>query len=224
MTPLQALTLYASYYDDPLAPASLLERLDLTGQAGTPWRRLSGGEQQRLSLALALIGRPQVLFLDEPTAGVDLHGRAAIREIVGEQRAAGVAVLLTTHEMAEAEAMADRVAIIHRGSLAKVGTIAELTGGGVRFQAPPGLDVDGLSHALGRAVVEETPGHYRIGAEASPELVARLGSWLAEHGATLGELRSGASLEDTYRAVVGDLAKEPPPTPSTPRRRSRRRR
>ena len=210
MGPAQVLRLFASYYDNPLDPAGLLERLGLTEVARTPWRRLSGGEQQRLSLALALIGRPSVLFLDEPTAGVDVHGRATIREVIAEQAASGVTVLLTTHEMAEAEAVADRVAIIHRGRLATEGTMAELTGGGVRFGADPGLDVVGLSHALGAAVIVATPGTYVVEADASGELVADLGRWLADRDLTLGDLRSGATLEDTYTAIVGELAEAAP--------------
>jgi ABC-2 type transport system ATP-binding protein len=206
MTPAQALALFAAYYDDPLEPAGLLDRLGLAEVAGTPWRRLSGGEQQRLSLALALVGRPRVLFLDEPTAGVDVHGRATIREVIAEQAAAGVTVLLTTHEMAEAEAVADHVAIIHRGRLATTGTMAELTGGGVRFRAPAGLDVADLSAALGAGVVEVVPGAYSVDADTSGSLVADLGTWLAGRGLALSDLRSGASLEDAYSAVVGELA------------------
>jgi len=224
MTPKQALSLYSAYYDDPVAPESLIDELGLSEVAATPWRRLSGGEQQRVSLALALVGRPKVLFLDEPTAGVDLHGRAAIRRLISEQRAKGTAVLVTTHEMAEAEAMADRVAILHRGRLARVGTMAELTGGGVRFHAPPALPVAELAAALGCDVVEDDSGHYRIDAEASPVLVAALGTWLAERGATLGELRSGARLEDTYTEVVGELAFETAPSAAGTRSRRRSRR
>lgn len=205
----QALRLFAAYYDAPASPDELLARLGLVDVAATPWRRLSGGEQQRLSLALALVGRPRVLFLDEPTAGVDLHGRAAIREVIAEQAASGVTVLLTTHELAEAEAVADRVAIIHRGRLAAEGSVAELTGGGLRFSSAAGLDVDDLSQALGAAAVEAEPGTYVVEAEASGELIARLGGWLDGRGVALEDLRSGASLEDAYRAVVGEAALEP---------------
>ena len=226
MNPTQVLRLFAAYYPDPVAPAELLGRLGLTSVASTPWRRLSGGEQQRVSLALALIGKPEVLFLDEPTAGVDLHGRSAIREVIAEQAAAGTTVLLTTHELAEAEAIADRVAIVHRGRLARVGSIAELTGGGVRFAAPESLDVLSLTTSLGATVTEESPGRYRVAADASPSLVASLGTWLAEQGATLGELRSGASLEDAYVEVVGDLPDDAAPAerqgPGSSRRRSRK--
>jgi hypothetical protein len=124
----EALHLFASYYDHAEDPDVLLERVGLTGPvARTPWRRLSGGEQQRLSLALALIGHPEVAFLDEPTAGVDPHGRQIIRSVVAELRAAGVCVVLTTHELDEAERMADRVVIIDRGRVVAAGTPAELT-------------------------------------------------------------------------------------------------
>ena len=206
MTPDQALRLFAAYYADPLDPADLLERLGLAEVAATPWRRLSGGEQQRLSLALALVGRPRVLFLDEPTAGVDVHGRATIREVIAEQASQGVTILLTTHEMAEAEAVADRVAIIHRGRLAVSGTMDELTSGGVRFGAPAGLDVADLSAALGATVIVTVPGSYAIDADTSGSLVGDLAGWLASRGLSLSDLRSGASLEDAYRAVVGELA------------------
>ena len=221
MTPAQALHLYSSYYENPLAPAILLERLDLGGASRTPWRRLSGGEQQRTSLALALIGRPRVLFLDEPTAGVDLHGRAAIRELIAEQRSAGVTVLMTTHEMAEAEAVADRVAILHRGRLARVGALADFTGGGVHFTSSEGLAVTELGTRLGAPVREEMPGRYVIEANSNPALISALGAWLAEQKASLGEVRSGARLEDTYRSIVGELADETV-LPPAPGRRSRR--
>src|SRR5205807_9727089 len=110
----------------------LLRLVGLDDVASTPWRRLSGGEQQRLSLALALVGRPQVAFLDEPTAGVDPAGRLAIRQVIRDLREDGVCVLLTTHELEEAERLADRVVIIDHGRAVAEGTPAELmrSGGG----------------------------------------------------------------------------------------------
>ena len=222
MTPVQALALYAAYYEHPIPPSELLERLDLGEASHTPWRHLSGGEQQRTSMALALIGRPRVLFLDEPTAGVDLHGRAAIRELIAEQRSAGVTILMTTHEMAEAEAVADRVAILHRGRLARVGALAEFTGSGVHFTSATGLSVTELGAKLGAPVREEFPGHYLIEADSTPGLISVLGAWLSENEADLGEVRSGARLEDAYRAIVGELADETL-APPTPRRRTRSR-
>jgi len=120
--------------------------------------------------------------------------------------------------------VADRVAILHRGKLARIGTIEELTGGGVRFRAPAELDLTDLSASLGVVVSTEGDGRYRIDAEASPQLVADLGTWLAGRGATLGELRSGASLEDAYVEVVGDLAHQISEEAPTSRRRGRRNR
>ncbi|HEX2578322.1 MAG TPA: ABC transporter ATP-binding protein, partial [Aquihabitans sp.] len=119
--PLEALQLHAAFYADPDDPAALLERVGLTHARRTTWRQLSGGEQQRLSLALALVGRPRVAFLDEPSAGVDVQGRQLIRRLVRELAHEGVCVLLTTHDLDEAEKVADRVVIIDRGRLVKSG-------------------------------------------------------------------------------------------------------
>src|SRR5437763_573752 len=166
MGSLEALRLFAAYYDDPADPDGLLELVGLRDVARTPWRRLSGGEQQRLSLALALVGRPKVAFLDEPTAGVDPAGRLAIRAVIAGLRADGVCVLLTTHELEEAERMADRVLIVDHGRVVAEGTPAELmrSGGGseIRFGAPPGLDTAGLAARLRAPVVEDRPGEYRV--------------------------------------------------------------
>jgi ABC-2 type transport system ATP-binding protein len=125
--PAEVLTLYAALYADPLSPADLLGALDLGSVARTPWRRLSGGEQQRLSLALALVGRPEVVFLDEPTAGLDPHARRRVWSLLEDLRTAGVTVLLTTHAMDEAARLADRVVIVDRGRAVAAGSPAELT-------------------------------------------------------------------------------------------------
>ena len=147
--PLEILRLYASYYDDPVDPAELLELVGLADRARSTWRSLSGGEQQRLSLALALVGRPEVAFLDEPTAGVDPAGRQVIRRIVADLRDRGVTVLLTSHDLDEVERLADHVVIIDRGVVLAEGTPAELVRSGpgddLRFGAPVGLDTAALS-------------------------------------------------------------------------------
>ncbi len=125
--PKRVLDLFADYYPDPVATAELLDLVGLRDVAATPWRHLSGGEQQRLSLALALIGRPEVAFLDEPTSGVDPVGRVAIRDVVAGLKEKGVSVVLTTHELAEAERLADRIVILARGRIVMEGTPHELT-------------------------------------------------------------------------------------------------
>ncbi len=120
----------AALYVRPLSVPALLERLDLTGCAQTPYRRLSGGQQQAVNLAGAIIGRPELVFLDEPTSGMDPRARRATWELMRELRDAGVTVVLTTHGMDEAEALADQVFIVDRGSVTVSGTVPELTGAG----------------------------------------------------------------------------------------------
>jgi ABC-2 type transport system ATP-binding protein len=124
----EVLALYASFAATPLPTDALLDRLDLTRVANRPWRRLSGGEQQRLSLALALVGRPELVFLDEPSAGLDVHARLSMWELLEQLRASGVTVVLTTHAMDEAERLADHVVVIDRGRTVASGTVAELAG------------------------------------------------------------------------------------------------
>jgi ABC-2 type transport system ATP-binding protein len=204
-----ALRLFAAYYDDHDDPEALLDRVGLRAVARTPWRRLSGGEQQRLSLALALVGRPRVAFLDEPTAGVDPQGRLLIRQVVRDLRDGGVCVVLTTHELEEAEKLADRVVIVDHGVIVAEGTPAELMAGGggreIRFGAPPRLDTAALGARLSAAVVEERPGEYRVEAAATPAAVAALTAWLAERDLPLADLRAGReTLEDVFLRLTGE--------------------
>ncbi|HVF03386.1 MAG TPA: ABC transporter ATP-binding protein [Frankiaceae bacterium] len=204
-SPLEMLRLYASFYADPVSPASLLERLGLP--ARTPYRRLSGGQQQRLSLALAVIGRPVVVFLDEPTAGLDPQARHATWDIVRELRSDGACVVLTTHAMDEAEALADEVVIVDRGRVVAAGTVAALTGGGeaLRFRAAPGLDVAALSASVGRAVAEPAAGSYVVPGPVDPALLAAVTAWCAERGVLAADVRagSGRTLEDVFLDVTG---------------------
>jgi len=236
--PRRVLDLFARYYPDPLGSAALLDLVGLQTVATTPWRHLSGGEQQRLSLALALIGKPQVAFLDEPTAGVDPEGRLAIRAVVADLRRQGVCVLLTTHELAEAEKMADRIVILSSGRIVLEGTPTALTAArgtiGLTFGAPAGLDTDSLAEALGAGarVTERTPGRYDVAGVSGPEATATLATWLAARQATMTDLVTGRTLEDVYLEAVGSLAPESAqPAPTGPRasrrgaaRRARRRR
>ncbi len=227
----EALTLFASYYDQPEPVDALLQRVGLDDVAMTPWRRLSGGEQQRLSLALALVGRPDVAFLDEPTAGIDPQGRLLIREVIRQLRDDGVCVVLTTHELDEAERAADRVVILDHGRVVADGTPSELRSGGgaeVRFGALPGLDVPSLSLHLGAPVVEARPGEYTVDAPGTPALVAAITSWLAEHDIVLSDLRAGReTLEDVFLRLTGPSAAEaarssvPSGDQKGPRRRAR---
>ncbi|MHB1503590.1 MAG: ABC transporter ATP-binding protein [Acidimicrobiales bacterium] len=211
MGPRQALHLFASYYDNANDPDKMLDLLGLGSVARTPWRRLSGGEQQRLSLALALIGRPQVIFLDEPTAGVDPEGRITIRQVISDMRSDGTCVILTTHELSEAERLADDVVIIDHGRAVAHGTVAELAGAGraagIAFASQPGIDVAALAAAIGTDAIEVTetsPGRYMVEGESSPTRVAALATWLADRGFAMADLQAGRqSLEEVYLSVTG---------------------
>jgi ABC-2 type transport system ATP-binding protein len=210
--PLEALELFASYYDDPDDPVRLLRVVGLDDSRQTLVRRMSGGQQQRLSLALALIGRPKLVFLDEPTAGMDPHARATTWTMIRELRDHGTTVVLTTHAMDEAEHLCDRVGIIDHGRLVACDTPKELTahaaGEETTFSTITGLPVDALGARLGLAVGsvrELRPGDYLVATAATPELLAEITAWLAEQGALLSELRAGRrSLEDVVLRLTGE--------------------
>jgi ABC-2 type transport system ATP-binding protein len=120
----------ARFYATPHDVVALAERLGIMAYATRSVRRLSGGQRQRLALALALVGRPELVFLDEPSAGLDPQARLAVWDLVREARDAGTSVVLTTHAMDEAERLADHVAILSCGRLVASGTPAELTTSG----------------------------------------------------------------------------------------------
>ena len=207
--PLEALRLHAAFYAEPDDPEALLERVGLSELRRSTWRHMSGGEQQRLSLALALVGRPLVAFLDEPTAGVDVRGRQLVRSVVRELAHSGTCVVVTTHDLAEAERLADRVVIIDRGHLVADGTLSELTDAGrgdeILFGAPAGLDTAALSLELDATVSETRPGEYAVATDASPANVATLTAWLARHDLPLADLRAGRqTLEDVFLRLTGD--------------------
>ncbi len=197
---------YASLYGNGADAPALVEAVGLTSRSKTTWRRLSGGERQRLSLALALAARPEVAFLDEPTSGVDINGRDAIRGIVRELAANGCAVVLATHELDEAERLADHVVIIDRGSLIAAGTLAELRKGHdeIRFRSDSILDLRALAVATGIIAAKVGNDEYVIDAPPQPRLMAQLGDWLAEAGHPLHDLRAGGQrLEDVFRRLTG---------------------
>ena len=222
MTAREVLLLHGSFHRAARPPDELLALVGLDAAAGrTRYRRLSGGERQRLALALALVGGPEVVALDEPTAGMDVEGRAATRTLLGRLRDEGVTVLLTSHDLGDVERVADRIAILDRGRIVALGSPAELASGGgatVRFRlgAPlPEADRVGLEARLrgidgsaAAVVADEGGGRYRVTAAApTPPLVAALGAWCGERGTLILELRAGgASLEERYLELVGGEA------------------
>jgi ABC-2 type transport system ATP-binding protein len=207
----EMLRVVASCAAHPLDPVWLLDVLGLGGARRTPYKRLSGGQQQRLSLACALVGRPELVFLDEPTAGLDPQARRLVWELVGALRADGVSVLLTTHLMEEAEALADHVVIIDRGRVAAAGSPAELTAVGdddqrLTFRARAGLPLDLLVIALpeGSAAIEVLPGSYQVSGPISPQVVSTVTAWCAQQGVLADALQiARRSLEDVFLDVTG---------------------
>lgn len=208
--PLDYLRVMAAFYAHPLEPSMLLDRLGLTESARTPFRRLSGGQQQRLALSAALIGRPELIFLDEPTAGLDPQARHATWDLIAGLKTAGATIILTTHYLEEAERLADHVVIVDHGELVTQGTPAELTGshGQLRFKAEPGLDTSGLLGALPAAsVVKESPaGAYlvELPSGVDPQVVATVTAWCAEQGVLAKNLRiESRTLEDVFLELTG---------------------
>lgn len=205
LTVRESIRLFRDLHGAATSVVDVMEMTDLGALADRRWRSLSGGEQQRLSLAIALCGGTDLLMLDEPTAAVDVEGRDRILDLITELGRAGSTILLTTHRFEDVDHLASRVVMIDRGSVVADAPIDELTSDRehVRFQAPPGLDVSPLASVLGPAV-EVAPGSYRVDAPAGPASVATLAGWLAERGIEATAIESGrASLEDRYRSLTG---------------------
>jgi ABC-2 type transport system ATP-binding protein len=209
LTAREALRLFAGYFEQPRNIDELLARVGLTSSAKTRCRRLSGGQKRRLTLAIALVGNPSLVFLDEPTAGMDPQARLTTWEIIRDLRQQGATVLLTTHLMDEAERLADRVAIIDHGQLLALDTPEKLTGTQnaniVRFVAPAGLDITKIAALPTAQKAEEIrPGSYLIQTESVPALLVELTAWLRDNNIMLSELRVGnGSLEDLFLRLTG---------------------
>lgn len=202
----EALRLMASFAAAPLDVDELAEHLGLTHVLRTGYRRLSGGEKQRLHFAMAIVGRPAVVFLDEPTAGMDVEARHVTWDLVAQLRSSGVAVLLTTHFLDEAERLADRVVVMRDGHVALTGTPAELTTtagmGRILVRSKPGLPLEPLTD--GARVAESAPGKYEISDvdQLGPVIGAAV-AWCARHNATITDIQTvRPSLEDIFLAVT----------------------
>jgi ABC-2 type transport system ATP-binding protein len=208
LTAAECLRLYAGYYPAPRDVGETLELVGLSDKAGSIASRLSGGQRRRLDVALALIGDPELLFLDEPTTGFDPSTRRAAWEMVSGLRDLGVTVFLTTHYMEEAEFLADRVAVIAQGRIVAEGTPAMLAGRGhapveIRFGLPPNATADDLPDQV-RSALADKDGDRLLAHAASPVVVlGPLMRWAEARGADLADLEvRRPSLEDTYLALT----------------------
>ena len=206
----EMLNLVAAYSADPLDPQWLLDTLGLTDAARTTYRRLSGGQQQRLALACALVGRPELVFLDEPTAGMDAHARLVVWELIDALRRDGVTVVLTTHQLKEAEELADRIVIIDHGVQVAAGSPAELMRSGaedqLRFTAPRRLDLSLLISALPEnyRAIEMNPGEYLVEGQIDPQVLATVTAWCARLNVLATDMRvEQRSLEDVFLELTG---------------------
>ncbi|HYO40367.1 MAG TPA: ABC transporter ATP-binding protein [Nocardioidaceae bacterium] len=197
----------------PLPVPMLVERLGLAACGRTPYRRLSGGQQQRLALAMAVVGRPELVFVDEPTAGMDPQGRRTTWDLLDELRGDGVTIVLTTHYMDEAERLADQVHVIDRGRLIASGSPFELTRGGatttirlvVTEPFPPTAPAS-LQAVLGVGTVVQAVNEQSllISGPADASTLAKVSSWCDEHGVLPESLTLGQrTLEDVFLQITG---------------------
>jgi ABC-2 type transport system ATP-binding protein len=217
MTAREVVGLHGRFHADPRDTDDLLAEVGLSGDvARTRYRRLSGGERQRVGLAVALVGRPELVILDEPTAGMDVEARGSTRELLGHLRDEDVTILLTSHDLADVERVADRLAIVDRGRIVAQGSPAELASGGipiVRFRLSAALTESdrGLleaqigAHRRVTLLEDGGPGRYRVeGVTPDPALISAVADWCSTHGVMIVELRTGGgTLEERYLELVG---------------------
>ena len=226
LTVAETVTMYSGYYPDPRPCDEVIELVGLAGKRDTRVSKLSGGQQRRLDVAIALAGNPDLLFLDEPTTGFDPSARHEAWAVVKNLAALGKTVLLTTHYMDEAQYLADRVALVTAGRVVAEGPPASLgqgrlSGTCVRYRLPAGQDpppaLPGTTGPDG--ITELVPDDLTL-------TLNRLTGWAIEHGVSLADLEVvRPSLEDVYLALTGSQAAPEPDAGqgSLARRHGRRR-
>jgi ABC-2 type transport system ATP-binding protein len=204
ITPREALRLFGSFYRAPIEPDTLLARFSLAEKADAAFDTLSGGQRQRLALALAFVNSPELVFLDEPTAGLDAQTRRDLRGRIAGMKQHGHTVLLTTHDLGEAQEICDRVAIISRGRIVATGPPRALTAQSealatVSIWTSAPIDVNVLSRFRGvRDVVCEGM-CTRFRTVDAGQALAELTNWLREHGIGVAEMHvQKATLEDVF--------------------------
>jgi len=204
--PLEMVQQIGRMYDDPDDAHALLEALGVNPATRTPLKRLSGGEQRRVAAAAALIGRPELVFLDEPTTGLDPAGRRTFHDLLLMRVAEGTSVVLTTHLLDDVERLADHVVVMAAGRAVAAGSVDSLVGDDntMTFRGPFHLDLQSLRAALpdGSTVDEGEPGSYRVTGPLDPLALSTITAWCGQHGVATRDLRLGRrALED----VVIDL-------------------
>jgi ABC-2 type transport system ATP-binding protein len=211
LTVLEILRLFRSFYSSGLDPREVMEKVALVEKADTWVTKLSGGQRQRLAVACALVGDPRILFLDEPTTGLDPQSRRQLWDIVREFKNRGGTVLLTTHYMDEAERLCDRVAIIDHGEVIALGAPAELIASlgaehVVEFtlETINGLPTDGIARLSSVKSVRMEGASYSLNVEEPHVAIPALIQYLWDSGAALAGLTTRhASLEDVFVTLTG---------------------
>ena len=196
---------FCALHNKGVNAAQLIERVGLSNRSTGTWRKLSGGEQQRLSLALALAADPDVIFLDEPTSGVDIDGRDVIADIIRDLAARGTTVVLASHDMAEAEKVATHAVLFNSGRVIASGEIKTLLTSRkhLRFTSSVGLVPAELAVSINSPVVAIGDGVYEVASEPTPQLMTRISQWLADNDHPLLGVDMGTeSLEETYRRLT----------------------
>lgn len=207
LTVRETLRLYAAYFPSPRPVDEVIGLVGLGDQVDQRAGRLSGGQKRRLDVGIALIGRPELVFLDEPTTGFDPDARRQFWDVIHGLRDLGTTVFLTTHYMDEAQVLADRVAVLRDGRVAALGTPAELQAmrGDVeiRFTLPHGVAVDDLPPLS--APAEAPGGEVRVATTAPTRDLATLCGWAEGRGLELEGLTvERPTLEDVFLAIAGD--------------------
>ena len=208
LTVRECLELYAGYYPAPRDVVEVIELVGLEKKADVRGGLLSGGQQRRLDVALALVGNPELVFLDEPTTGFDPSARRAAWEMIAGLRALGKTIFLTTHYMDEAEALADRIVVLSAGRIVGEGTAATLGGRDrapyrITFSLPPGVALDELrARGVPARAVDNTSRAF-VETDQVMATLGTLSAWAIERPAALSELEvRRPSLEDVYLALT----------------------
>jgi ABC-2 type transport system ATP-binding protein len=211
LTVRECLQLYAGYYRAPRPVEDTIALAGLSEKADTRGARLSGGQRRRLDVALALIGDPELVFLDEPTTGFDPLARRAAWDVIAGLQALGKTIFLTTHYMEEAEHLADRICVIAAGVIVAEGTPQTLGGrdsarSEISFTLPAGADANALPPSVAAAISDAHGGRLVLASHEPLEILGALSVWAREHGHALADIDvHRPTLEDTYLKLT-----EPP--------------
>lgn len=210
--PIELLKHIAKMYKNPASVDDLVQRLGINEFNGTTIRRLSGGQKQRVALAAALVGYPKVLFLDEPSAGLDPQSRTVVFDIIREQRERGVAIVLTTHLLDDAQRLADYVYIVKRGENVTEGTVAQLLqetneqAHTVSFTAASAISLQDFPAHLRDSVTltQDSPGQYSLTGELTPDHLNALTTFFVSQGIMPSSFTlASRTLEDVFLDISG---------------------